>query len=70
MGMGFDWGYWFMTTLPFRPCDYALSVGIEDAQHLYADKRPKKVQERRAGDALRPSGAGGSTRRQSLDILI
>ena len=23
MGMGFDWGYWFMTTLPFRPCDYA-----------------------------------------------
>mmetsp|Transcript_39597 Transcript_39597/g.88589 ORF Transcript_39597/g.88589 Transcript_39597/m.88589 type:complete len:444 (+) Transcript_39597:71-1402(+) len=23
MGIGFDWAYWFMTALCFRPCDYA-----------------------------------------------
>ena len=23
MGAGFDWAYWFMTALCFRPCDYA-----------------------------------------------
>jgi len=23
MGVAFDWAYWFMTALPFRPCDYA-----------------------------------------------
>ncbi len=21
-GIAFDWGYWYMTALPFRPCDY------------------------------------------------
>jgi len=23
MGVAFDWAYWFMTALCFRPCDYA-----------------------------------------------
>ena len=50
MGMGFDWGYWFMTTLPFRPCDYA-QLWESKTHNIYTLTRPKKVQERRAGDA-------------------
>ena len=50
MGMGFDWGYWFMTTLPFRPCDYA-QLWESRTHNIYTLTRPKKVQERRAGDA-------------------
>ena len=23
-GIAFDWGYWYMTALPFRPCDYGM----------------------------------------------
>merc|ERR1719174_671678 len=23
-GVAFDWGYWYMTALPFRPCDYGM----------------------------------------------
>jgi hypothetical protein len=23
LGVSFDWAYWFMTALCFRPCDYA-----------------------------------------------
>ena len=50
MGMGFDWGYWFMTTLPFRPCDLRAVVGEQDAQHIYVNAA-EKLQERRAGGA-------------------
>ena len=46
MGIGFDWGYWFMTTLPFRPCDYAQLWDSETGK-IYSLTRPKRVQERR-----------------------
>ena len=48
MGMGFDWGYWFMTALCFRPCDYA-QLWDSDSKNIYSLTKPKKVQERRAG---------------------
>ena len=58
MGMGFDWGYWFMTTLPFRPCDYA-QLWESKTHNIYTLTRPKRC--RSAGPATpRPSGAGGS----------
>lgn len=50
MGLAFDWGYWFMTALPFRPCDYAQFWDSETGA-IYALVRPKKVQEKHAGDA-------------------
>ena len=50
MGLAFDWGYWFMTSLCFRPCDYA-QFWESDTGKIYALTRPKKVQEAHAGAA-------------------
>ncbi|KAH8048180.1 hypothetical protein JL720_15893 [Aureococcus anophagefferens] len=50
MGLAFDWGYWFMTSLPFRPCDYA-QFGDSDSGSIYTLTQPKKLQEEHAGAA-------------------
>ncbi|KAH8066711.1 hypothetical protein JL720_12705 [Aureococcus anophagefferens] len=43
MGLAFDWGYWFMTSLPFRPCDHA-ALG-QRLGSIYTLTQPKKLQE-------------------------
>lgn len=50
MGLAFDWGYWFMTSLPFRPCDYA-QFWDSDSGSIYTLTQPKKLQEEHAGAA-------------------
>ena len=48
-GISFDWGYWFMTALCFRPCDYA-HLWDSETGTIYAMTN-KKLQEEHAGAA-------------------
>ena len=47
MGVGFDWAYWFMTALCFRPCDYAQLWDSETG--LIYSMTDRGLQERFAG---------------------
>ena len=47
LGVGFDWAYWFMTALCFRPCDYAQLWDSETG--LIYSMTDRGLQERFAG---------------------
>ena len=49
MGIAFDWGYWFMTALCFRPCDYA-QLWDSETGYIYSMTN-KKLQQEHAGAA-------------------
>jgi hypothetical protein len=49
IGIAFDWGYWFMTALCFRPCDYA-QLWESETGYIYSMTN-KPLQDEHAGAA-------------------
>ena len=65
MGVSFDWAYWFMTALCFRPCDYAL-LWDPDSGLMYALAEPDlQVRWRVRREVLQETAAASSGRSSS-----
>jgi hypothetical protein len=47
IGVGFDWAYWFMTALPFRPCDYA-QLWDSEVSYSFTVSQRARVHDRRS----------------------
>ncbi len=47
-GIAFDWGYWYMTALPFRPCDYGM-LWDKSNNLMYMLAKPQRLVDKHVG---------------------
>jgi len=47
-GIAFDWGYWYMTALPFRPCDYGM-LWDKHNDLMYMLAKPQRLVDHHVG---------------------